>query len=201
MATSNLQKRSLGSKELSSGQGSPDHVAPIGSLYTDTVTGKSYVSVNETSTGWELLQTPAFGELYLSANATVTTIASANTWVSTNNLAGWTFGSSNGFTQTGTSSLLVGTNKGGKYMVVAGGTLQFSVASAIYDLGISVNGASPVDGNFHSTIVPAANYQKTVNVSTYLDLNPGDTVSVVIRCTTATNIVLRHSTLVLTKVF
>lgn len=200
MATINLQKRSLGSRELSSGQGSPDHISTIGSLYTDTVTGKTYVSINGTSTGWELLQTPSFGELYLSANATVTTIASANTWISTNNLT-WVFGSSNGFTQSGTSSLLVGSNKGGKYMVVASGTLQFNVASAIYDLGISVNGSTPTSGNFHSTIVPAATYQKTINVSSYLDLSPGDTVSVVLRCTTATNIILRHGTLVLTKVF
>lgn len=201
MATSNLQKRSLGSTELSSGQGSPDHVAPIGSLYTDTLTGKTYVNTNSLSDGWELLQTPSFGEIYISTNTTVTTIASANTWISFSGLTGWTLGSSNGFTQTGTSSLLVGSNKGGKYLVTACATLQFSAAAGIYDIGVSVNGSNPISGRFNSTYLPTTTYRECVVVSTYIDLVPGDNIAIVVRCTTATNVILNHAVMTATKVF
>lgn len=203
MATSNLQKRSLGGIELSSGQGTPDHFATTGSLYTDSTTGKVYVSLDGSTNSWELLQTPCYGELYLSANATVTTIAAANTWVSVSALTGWTFGTSNGFTQSGTSSLQVGTNKSGKYFVTATGTLQYNAAAATYDLGVSVNGNTPEAGRFHSTSMPTTTptSQKVITVHTYVDLVGNDTISIVLRSTTATNIILRHATLVATKVF
>lgn len=201
MATTNLITRSLGGIELSSGQGSPNHLAPSGSLYTDSVTGKTYVS-QDSNNSWELLQTPSYGELYLSANAITTTIASANTWISTSTLTGWTLGTSNGFTQSGTSSLLTGTNKSGKYFVTVTGTLQY-VAAATYDLGISINGNNPGAGKFHSTSLPLTTptSQKTITVHTYVDLLTNDTVSIVLRSTTATNVILRHATLVVTKVF
>jgi hypothetical protein len=201
MATNRLITKSLGSTELSSGQGTPDHVAPTGSLYTDTLTGKSYINVNGTSTGWELLQTPAFGQLSLTTNTTVTTISVANTWVSTNNLSGWTLVDSNGFTQTGTSSLLAGSNKGGRYLVLASGTLLFNAALAVYDLGVSVNELSPDNGSFNSSTVEATGYNRSISISSYIDINPGDTVSIVLRCATATNITLRHASLTLTKVY
>jgi hypothetical protein len=202
MATSNLQKRSLGSTELSSGQGSPDHFAPSGSLYTDTLNGKIYISLGANDS-WELLQSPCYGELYLSANTTVTTIASSNTWVSVSDLTGWTFGASNGFTQSGTSSLLLGANKSGKYFVTTTATLQYNLAAATYDIGISVNGDTPAAGRFHSVSMPTTTptSQKTITVHTYIDLLANDTISIVLRSTTATNIILRHATLVATKIF
>lgn len=198
MATSNLITKSLGTTQLSSGSGSPDHVAPTGSLYTDTLTGKTYVSADGTSTGWELLQAPAFGEIFLNTNTTVTTIT-ANNWIATTGLPGWTLSDSNGFT--GTSSLVVGANKGGKYLVVAGGSLLFNAALATYDLGISINGGNPAAGNFQSSTVEAAGYNRFIGVNTYIDLVPTDRVSIALRSTTSTNIILRHATLVVTKVF
>lgn len=203
MATNNLQKRSLGGIELSSGQGSPDHLAPSGSLYTDSLNGKIYISLDGVTNSWELLQSPCYGELYLSANATVTTIASANTWVSVSGLTGWTFGASNGFTQSGTSSLLLGANKSGKYFVTATATLQYNLAAATYDMGISVNGNTPDAGRFHSVSMPTTTptSQKTITIHTYIDLLANDTISIVLRSTTATNIILRHATLVATKIF
>ena len=46
MATTNLNSKSLGDILLESGNGSPDHTSPSGSLYSYTDTGKVYRNID-----------------------------------------------------------------------------------------------------------------------------------------------------------
>jgi len=205
MPTTNLITRSLGSTDLSSGTGTPDHSANTGSLYTDTSTGITYINTSGTTTGWEQLQKPGYGELYLPTNsATTTTFTATNSWIPlTPSSLSWTFGLSNAFTQSATSSLLVNSNRGGRYLAMASCSLGGASSTTTYDLGISIAGATPSSGSFQSTTVQfltPADYA-TININTYVDLNVGNTMSLVIRCISATssNVTVRQASLIAIK--
>lgn len=206
MPTTNLITKSLGSVELSSGNGSPDHSAPKGTLYTDASTGTPWINSSGTASGWEPLLKPGYAEVFLNANGVATTISATNSWVDPNTLTWNSSGFLNGFTRTGTSSLVVSTNKGGKYMIIFNGTIG-AIAGATtqtYELGISYNGATPSNGLVQSAtlqVLSPADY-RTVNVNGYLDLNDGDTIGPRIRCTTNnTNITLRFASLIAIKIY
>lgn len=75
----NLIIKSLGKVEISSGDGLPDHVAPIGSVYTDTTTGKGYVNTTGRVAGWQKIIKDV--DAYLSlTNNTITSITATNSW-------------------------------------------------------------------------------------------------------------------------
>jgi hypothetical protein len=206
MPTTNLITRSLGSTDLSSGTGTPDHLANTGSLYTDTSTGITYINTTGTTTGWEQLQKPGYGELYFTSNATSTTIASTNSWVPiTPNSVSWTFGLSNGdFIQSATSSLFIPEPRiGGNYIVMASCSLGSVSSTATYDVGISISGATPSSGLFHSTTVQnltPADYA-TINIQSYVNLTVGSSIRLLIRCisSTAVNVQVRHASLIAIK--
>ena len=63
MATTNLISKSLGDILLESGNGSPDHTSPKGSLYVDQDTAKVYQNTDG-ATNWQSYQTVAYGEFY-----------------------------------------------------------------------------------------------------------------------------------------
>ena len=84
MATTNLISKSLGNVLTQSGNGTPDHASPAGSLYSDKDSGVLYQNSNG-STSWFPLQTVAYGEGYYQANTTSTTTSTLNTWVGVGN--------------------------------------------------------------------------------------------------------------------
>ena len=205
MATSNLITKTLGSIELSSGAGTPDHLSNKGSLYTDVTTGQPWINSTGDSSGWEPLIKPGYGEIYISANAVSTTFAATGSWTSTSNFSWSNPGFLNGFTQSGTSSSLqLLPNKAGKYMVTLNGSLGNPASNQTYDFGISVNGATPSNNMFQSAtilILTPADY-RTINVTGYLNLSDNDTISAVARCTTSNvSINIRHATLIAIKIY
>lgn len=205
MSTSNLITKSLGSVELSSGSGTPDHTSTRGSLYTDTSTGTPWVNSTGNASGWEPLLKPGYGEIFLNANALSTTFSVANTWVSTSNLSWSNSSFLNGFTQSGTSSSIqVLTGKAGKYIVTLNGSIGNPSSNQTYELGVSVNGATPSNNMYQAATVlflSPADY-RNINVSGYLNLSVGDTLSTFVRCTTGTVTVnLRHASLTAIKIY
>lgn len=205
MATSNLITKTLGSIELSSGSGTPDHVSSKGSLYTDISSGQPWVNSTGSASGWDPLIKPGYGEIYISANAVSTTFSATSSWVSTNNLSWSNPGFLNGFTQSGTSSSLqLLTNKAGKYMVTLNGSLGNPGSSQTYDFGIAVNGATPSNNMYQSATIlflTPSDY-RNINVTGYLNLSDGDTISAFARCTTSNvSINIRHATLIAIKIY
>lgn len=205
MPTNNLISKSLGSIELGSGNGTPDHISPKGSLYTDTSTGTPWVNSTGNASGWEPLLKPGYGEIYLNANAVSSTFSTTNTWVSTNSLSWSNAGFFNGFTQSGTSSSIqVLTGKSGKYIVTLNGSIGNAGSSQTYEIGVSVNGATPSNNMYQAATVlflSPADY-RNINVSGYLNLSDNDTISTVVRCTTATvSVNLRHASLTAIKIY
>ena len=79
MATTNLISKTLGCVLTESGNGTPDHTSPLGSLYSDKDTGSVWRNIDG-STQWEKLSTVAYGEAYVQGNTTSTN-AVLNTWV------------------------------------------------------------------------------------------------------------------------
>jgi hypothetical protein len=205
MPTNNLIIKSLGSIELASGSGTPDHISPKGSLYTDTSTGTPWVNSTGNSTGWDPLLKPGFGEIYLNANAISTTFSVSNTWVSTSKLVWSNSSFLNGFTQSGTSSSMqVLSGKEGKYIVTLNGSIGNPASNQTYELGVSVNGATPSNNMYQAAtvlVLTPADY-RNINVSGYLNLSVGDTLSAFVRCTTGTVTVnLRHASLTAIKIY
>jgi len=205
MPTNNLIIKSLGSIELASGSGTPDHTSPKGSLYTDTSTGTPWVNSTGNSSGWDPLLKPGFGEIYTNSNTISTTFSVSNGWVSTSNLVWSNSSFLNGFTQSGTSSSMqVLSGKSGKYIVTLNGSLGNPSSNQTYELGVSVNGSSPSNNMYQAATIlflSPADY-RNINVSGYLNLSDGDTLSAVVRCTTGTVAVnLRHASLTAIKIY
>ena len=199
MATSNLISKSLGDILTESGTGTPDHISPKGSLYTDTSTGVLYQNVDG-STNWESFYTVSYGEvyfqgntnatMYINGNATQTTVSVTNTWYSVRALS-WSGTSSNGVTfSSGTNTMVVNSLSGGKYLVTGGGVFNRVTANAKYELGIAKNLISPSNGYYHGCSTDTTETNTYVNVFGYLELSPGDTVELGVRNTTTTNNVL-----------
>lgn len=192
MATSNLQSQSLGGILVESGNGTPNHVAPKGSYYTNINTGTLFINSNGTSSGWETLNKVAWGEMYIQENTTNT--AGTTSWVSLTGLT-WQFYGGNGIEMSTSGKLRVKQNKSGTYLILATGTPQIqNVASAWnFFLGISKNGAIPNDGFWQgamldgalSTVV-AEEDDKTLMINNVISLNAGDTLEMTMRMDSAT---------------
>ena len=82
MATSCLKQISIGLISAQSGNGSPDHTAPMGTTYTNIETGLRYRNINGTTT-WMLLDTSFTGGTVV-GDTVFTGILSANTIDTTN---------------------------------------------------------------------------------------------------------------------
>jgi hypothetical protein len=192
MATSNLITKSIGSSELQSGLGTPDHVSPIGSLYVDTSTGALYQSKSGTASQWEAFQTAGYAEATYVGNTTATTIASANTWVIVGNT--FTQGTSLGFSVS-TNSLVVGPGFNGFYRVEGNMTIVYQAGTTVdIEGGVSINDANPSGGEYNGATVTATTLT-TQNITSSFEafLNAGDTLKLAVRnLTSASNILIRH---------
>ena len=189
MATTNLISKSLGDILMESGNGSPNHVSPFGSIYMDNDTALLYRNTNG-STSWDNYNKTPNATMYINGNATQTTVSVTNTWYSVRALS-WSGTSSNGVTfSSGTNTMVVNSLSGGKYLVTGGGVFNRVTANAKYELGIAKNLISPSNGYYHGCSTDTTETNTYVNVFGYLELSPGDTVELGVRNTTTTNNVL-----------
>jgi len=191
MPTTNLQSQSLGNILIESGTGTPDHTSPKGSYYTNITTGSLFINSNGTSTGWEMLNKVAWGEMYIQSNTTNTT--TTTNWVSTTGLT-WSFAGGNGTEMTTNGRLRIRQNKGGVYYILATGSVQVqNVASAYtFFFGVSKNGATPSDGFWQGgmlggalTATVAEEDDKTFSVTNFVSLSAGDTLEIALRSSSA----------------
>jgi hypothetical protein len=184
MATTNLISKSLGDVLTESGNGTPDHTSPLGSLYTDKDTGKLWRNTDG-ATSWEVLTTVAYGEAYFQDNANTTTIT-GSTWTDGN----YVFTASTfvvGFSaDTTTLTLLNGYD--GDYEIKGNITLSEVAGSADYEVGLSINGAEPSAGSYGGTYLDATTYSiQHVGFQTTKSLTGGTTLSLDVRNLTNTN--------------
>lgn len=201
MATTNLSTQSLGGILVQSGDGTPDHTSPVGSLYTDQSSGVLYQNIDG-STGWEQLNTISYGEMYLIANATATPIASQNTWVVVSNIA-WGQSDWNGVEMPASPDdhkMQILTGRAGTYQAAFSATINDNGATAgTFQVGLSVNGASPA--SYEAVTVNATTTNATVTIQAHMQLSDSDTVAVAVRNTAnANDVLITHANMILNKV-
>ena len=192
MATTNLQSQSLGNILIESGNGTPNHISSKGSYYTNIDTGSLFINSTGTSTGWEMMNKVAWGEIYLQANGTNT--AGTTSWVSLSGLS-WNFTGGNGIEMSPRGKLRVKSNKGGLYHLLSVGSIQTQNVTSSYDffLGISKNGLTPSDGfwqgcqlNGNLSATAALEDDKSLTITNIISLSAGDTLEMSLRMSSVT---------------
>jgi hypothetical protein len=204
MATTNLISKSLGDVLTQSGNGEPNHIAPLGSIYSDKDTGIVWRNTDGGST-WELLQTVSYGEAYVQNNQATgglqnnpTTISSSNVWTASS--GNFTEGTVKGFSAS-TQNLTLLTGYDGDYEVRLDATLTHIAGSPNYEVGISVNNADPISGTYGGTFLNSTQASQHVGVQSIITLTGGTTLSVDIKNLTDTsNVYLEHLQLFARKV-
>lgn len=197
MATTNLISKSLGDILTQSGNGSPDHTAPSGSLYVDEDTGSLYINKNGV-TAWEVLQTVSYGEGYYQDNAATTTISAANTWTSVGNTL--TSGNNNGFSVS-TNTLVLDAGRTGTYQISANVTIQRVAGSPQFEVGVSRNNASPIASAYNGASVNSTFTTANITVNFHVVLNGGDNIKLAVRNLSGTNnVIIKHAQLFATKI-
>jgi hypothetical protein len=174
MATTNLISKSLGDVLTESGNGTPDHTSPLGSLYSDKDTGVVWRNI-DSGTSWEKLSTVAYGHGYYNDNTTSTTISQANTWFPVGN--NFTEGLSVGFSAS-TDTLVVEPGYGGDYEIRADVTIDYTTASGNYEVGVSINQNDPTDGCFNGAYLTTTYIKSCISIiCPTKTLSAGDTIS------------------------
>lgn len=192
MATTNLQSQSLGNILIESGNGTPNHISPKGSYYTNIDTGSLFINSDGTTTGWEMLNKVSWGEMYIQSNTTNTT--TTTNWVSTTGLT-WSFAGGNGTEMVTNGKLRIRPNKGGVYYILATGSVQVQNVASSYTFffGVSKNGATPADGFWQGGALDGAltttvveEDDKTFSVTNFVSLSAGDTLEISLRASSVT---------------
>lgn len=201
MATSNLISKSFGDILLESGNGTPNHISPRGSYYTNKDSGTLFINADG-STGWDSFNRISYGDIYIQGNSTAvpTGTLSTNTWYL---LSGLTFveGFVNGVTKGNGGFLTVGAGRGGRYQFIATGTLSYLTSTSNYELGVSKNSNVPLTGNYQGATLASTSPTTNIGVQGYIDLVPGDTLQLVARnISTTAKISLSHGVLIVTRV-
>ncbi len=197
MATTNLISKSLGDVLTESGNGTPNHVSPRGSLYVDQDTGVLWQN-KDGSTAWVEFSTAAYTEGYYQDNTTATSISATNTWTSVGN--NFTLGSSVGFSGS-TNSLVLISGYDGKYSIRGDVTLSYVAGTNNYEAGVSINSANPVAGAYNGTDINSTYIRQHIGFETFVDLVGGDTIQFAVRnLNTTGNVIVRHAQMQLRKV-
>ena len=197
MATTNLISKSLGDLFLESGNGSPDHTSPKGSLYVDQDSGIVYQNLDG-GTVWQLLNTVAYGEGYYQTNTIASTISVANTWVSVVN--NFTLGDSIGVSASG-GNLVINTGYEGKYEVRGDVTISYVAGTNNYEVGLSVNGANPVVGAYNGALVDVTYTRQHIGFESIVSATGSTTLGLSVRNLTAgQSVIIRHANLFVKKV-
>jgi hypothetical protein len=197
MATTNLVSKSLGDVLTESGNGTPNHDSPLGSIYSDKDTGSVWVNIG--SSTWELLSTVAYGEAYVQDNTTTaTSISVANTWTASG--VNMTEGIVVGFSG-GTQHLTLLNGYDGDYEIKMDATLTRIAGSPNYEVGISVDDADPTDGRYGGCYLDATQTTQHIGIQSLVSMSGGTTISVDIRNLTDTsNVYLEHAQVFARKV-
>jgi hypothetical protein len=193
MATTNLITKSLGDILTESGNGTPDHVSPIGSLYVDKDSALLYQNIDGTSAGWRSLVDVAYGHGYYQDNTNATTISTTNTWTAVGN--NFTEGNVIGFSAS-TDTLVLISGYDGEYEISGDITIDYVAGTNNYEVGLSINGANPENGSYNGSLVDATYTRQCIGFDTTRNLTGGTTLELAVRNLTNTdNIIIRHAQL------
>jgi len=196
MATTNLISKSLGDILTESGNGTPNHISPKGSLYTDKDTGKIYKN-KDGSSNWYELNTIAYGETYFVSNTNVTNIITQNVWASAN--AVYSGGTSVGFSAN-TSGLTLLNGYEGFYEIRGDATISYVAGTNGYEVGLSINGNDPLPGTYGGSRVDVTYTRQHIGFNTIQYLSGGTTLSFDTRnITNADDVIIRHGQLIATR--
>lgn len=197
MATTNLNSKSIGDVLAQSGNGTPDHTAPKGSIYSNLDTGSVHTNLTGSNV-WSVMVGVVYGFGFYQDNTTQTTISTTNTWVGVNN--NLISGDSNGIT-TSTNTLVLGTGRSGVYEITLCGTIAFVTGTNSYQLGISINNTVPADGRFAGNTLSATFTRANITAKAIVTLTAGDNIRIAARNITAnSNIIVRNAQLFLRKI-
>jgi hypothetical protein len=189
MATTNLISKSLGDILTESGNGTPDHVSPKGSLYTDKDSGYLYQN-RDGNVQWEKFNSVAYGEAYFQNNTSATTINTVNVWEPA--VYPFTEGDVLGFSaDTTTLSLLNGYD--GDYEIIGDVTIEYVAGTNNYEVGLSINGNDPQAGTFQGCLIDATYTRQHIGFATIQSLSGGTSLSLDVRnITNNDNVILTH---------
>jgi hypothetical protein len=197
MATTNLISKSLGDILTESGNGTPDHTSPAGSIYSDKDTGVVWRNLNGTTT-WELLSTVAYGIGYYQNNTTDTSIGTQNVWTAAGN--NFTEGLSIGFSASSDTIVLID-GYDGDYEIRGNVTISYSAGADNYEVGLSVNGADPIAGTYGGAYIDATQTRQHIGFQTTVSLTGGTTLGIDVRNLDGTgNLDIRNAQLLARKV-
>jgi hypothetical protein len=192
MATTNLISKSLGDVLTESGNGSPDHVSPKGSLYVDKDSGILYQNIDG-NVEWRDMVSVAYGYAYYQDNTNATTINTTNTWTAVGNT--FTEGPVVGFSAN-TDTLVLLSGYDGDYQVKGDVTLSYVAGTNNYEVGLSVNGNNPANGTYGGSLIDATYTRQHIGFDTTLSLTGGTTLELAVRNLTNTdNVIIRHAQL------
>ena len=198
MATTNLNTRTIGNIYLQSGNGSPDHTAPIGSIYTDETANRIYFNANG-GTIWVSALKVAYGSAYFNNNTTAITGVTLNTW---EDLQAYTFTElySSG-TTVGTNGIVTCNNTPGRYKITAICTFNYNgVQTSSYQVGISKNGGNPT-GFLGAATVSSTIITKCAMSTDIISLVSGDTIEVMVEYIAGNhNILPKHVSLYMERI-
>lgn len=202
MATSNLISKSLGQTYVQSGNGTPNHSAPISSLYTDLNTNLVWINNSVDGNIWTLLPPSIYGEIFLPTNTTVTTsVASLGSFISLSGLTWNSAGSLKGFTRNN-QKLTLNSGCTGTYRIMANMSFVRNSTANSHRMGISVNGSTSIPLNYQSGSYVSSN--KTVGHGTVVVdrvLNDGDSVELLVTSTISPNsFYVRNASLIIYRV-
>ena len=196
MATTNLISKSLGGVLLESGNGSPDHTSPRGSIYVDMDSASAYQNLDG-ATNWQLYNTVAYGIAYYQDNTTDTTISAQNAWtLVSNNL---TLQESMGVGVTG-SSMGIFSGYEGDYSVRGEVTISYVAGTNNYEVGLSIDGNNPGIGSYNGTQIDATFTRQHIGFDSIVSLTASTTLELAVRNITNTdNVIIRHAQLFIKK--
>lgn len=207
MATTNLVSKTLGETYVQSGNGTPDHAAPIGAIYTDLNTNIVWVNNSTTGNMWTFIPPAIYGELYLPTNSTtLTTPSGVNTFVSLSGLTWNDTGNLKGFTRNN-QKLVLNSGCTGTYRIMANMSMVRDSAAGVengYRLGVSINGTASIPLDYQSSCYVTS--IRTVGHGTVIvdrTLNAGDTIELTVApIVNGTNaFYVRNATLIIYRVF
>ena len=197
MATTNLISKSLGDILLESGNGSPDHISPKGSLYVDKDTAKVYQNIDNSNT-WQSYQTVSYGEFYYQNNINSTTINATDTWTLVTNT--FTPGESVGTTSSvSTISILPGYD--GEYEVGGDVTISYVAGTNNYEVGLSVNGTNPVNGDYNGALIDSTYTRQHISFNTIVSMTASTSLNLAVKnITNSDDVIIRHAQVYLRKI-
>lgn len=205
MATSNLVSKTIGKTQVQSGNGIPDHVAPLNTLYYNEDNNLLWKNVSGVSNGWMMMPPAIYGELSLDTNVVTSTLPSSInvflslsglTWVSNNN-------NMKGFTVVG-NKLKLNNGLSGRYRIIANLGIDRNVTSNNYMMGVSINGVLPPLPVLQTPL--SADGDKTSGhgyLSVDVNLNGGDTIELTVSSLLNTSVTfyVRNSSLIIYRIY